>query len=687
MSIPPGSLVAQYDLNSLTSYPGTGSTLFDISGNNADISLTNTGYLDFNSYNSLVFTKSPSSYGTYTGDLGLGTTTPIFTFFMWVKPNDVTNGVSYSWFISYGKESGAVGGAPMILPYFAASPNLVASFGSGKADINTGTALTNDQWVCLATTCDGTTYRLYKNGVQVGSALLSGAQIISPQSLALNYIVDNPGLGALDYELNLLNVYDSALSSGDILALYNETKTRFPIYSYDFSNSLTYSGSGDTVYDLSRNLNLPIVNGTTFAGSGVSKYFSFDGSNDYIGFESGITGVGNTFTIDMWLQSDNDSSIRAPFSSGTNGGGFTGPTIYLNDPSSGNVTGCFNFGVGNCDSTISLSTWTNFVYTGDGTTVKLYKDGSLADTASQGIGSWNTGAFLMGRNAGGSASFQGKIAILDIYDVALGSTEVSNNYSAQSPRFLPAPPTPALIASYDFSDPSCWPGSGNTVFDLTSEGNDLAITSTGFGGTGQSVYASFNGDTSYLYNGNFSSSGSTFSGDEFTLSLWHYYPNTQANQATMIMGGNGAFQSGIQIQVNGDDLNKITAAFGAVLNEDGQLIGNANTTNTWNMSTVTGDGTTLKLYQNGALIGSTSQTGQWDGPGFILGRPLGDSSQPSPESPGYRYDGNIALVEVYNYAIGSTTVSDLYTNQSTRFPAPTYAGNVGGRQFAQGFNG
>jgi hypothetical protein len=196
---------ASYDLNNLSSYPGTGNTLYDLSGNNADITLSNTSYFDSPTYdyNSLVFTKAATSIGTYSGSLGLGTTNPNFTFFMWVKPVDVTNGVNYSWFISYGKEDGALGGAPMILPYYAGSQNLSTGFGSGQALIQTGTGLTLNDWVSLATTCDGTTYKIYKNGAQIGSTTLSGAQIVAPEVLALNYLTGNPGLGTLDFEFNL----------------------------------------------------------------------------------------------------------------------------------------------------------------------------------------------------------------------------------------------------------------------------------------------------------------------------------------------------------------------------------------------------------------------------------------------------------------------------------------------------
>jgi hypothetical protein len=221
------NLVASYDLNSLVSYPGTGNTLYDLSGSNADITLENTSYYDGASYNSLIFTEASGSRGTFTGDLGLGTTTPVFTFFIWVKPTALSTGYTYGTIVQYGKESGSVGGAPAIYPEWNGNNNLSATFGSGKADINTGTPVTLDEWICLATTCDGTTYKLYRNGSLVGSTALSGAQIVSPQQLVLNYLVNNPTVFQTSFEFNFLNVYNTALSAGDITTLYDDTVSRF----------------------------------------------------------------------------------------------------------------------------------------------------------------------------------------------------------------------------------------------------------------------------------------------------------------------------------------------------------------------------------------------------------------------------------------------------------------------------
>lgn len=469
------------------------------------------------------------------------------------------------------------------------------------------------------------------------------------------------------------------------------------VASYDFSDPVCYPGSGSTVFDLEGSLNLPIVN-ATYGGTGQSKYFNFNGSNALIGKNS-VTGFGNTFSISMWAQYPAAATSQMfAFSAGTySASNGAGPQSSI---TSTVIDVSFNDGIGLTSFSTSPDVWHYYTFTNDGTTTKGYKDGVLAASVAQGVGSWDNGGLYLGVpiNSGGAYYpgyyYNGQIAIFDIYNTALSAGDITTIYNNTETRFnvTPPPPVTTLIGSYDFSDITCWPGSGNTVFDLTAENNDLTLSNPSggavtFGGTGQSVYASFNGDTTYLYRSQFSSSGSTFGGGDFTLSVWHNYNNPQSNQATFIMGGNGAAGSGIQLQVNGSDADKVTAAFGIEITEGGQLIGNSNTSTTWHMSTVTGDGTLLKLYQDGALIGSTSEAGTWDGRGFIIGRGLGASYQPSPAGPGLRYAGQIGIAEVYSGALGSTDVSDLYDLQSPRFYPIPYQSIVGGRQFGQGFNG
>lgn len=221
------NLVAKYDLNDPLSYSGTGSTLFDLTPNNYDITLDyGPTYHTYSGYNALEFNRTSGTTATRVGSLGLGTSSPKFTFALWVKPIDLTNPVNYSWFFSYGKENGAIGGAPMILAQYNGPLNLTSSFGSARAMYQSGIALTTNEWAFLTTTCDGTNHKLYLNGTFLGQAALSGAQIETPEVLAINYLTGT-SIGLCTFELNYLEIYDKALSVDAINEIYNNTVSRF----------------------------------------------------------------------------------------------------------------------------------------------------------------------------------------------------------------------------------------------------------------------------------------------------------------------------------------------------------------------------------------------------------------------------------------------------------------------------
>lgn len=84
-------------------------------------------------------------------------------------------------------------------------------------------------------------------------------------------------------------------------------------------------------------------------------------------------------------------------------------------------------------SSNALATWYHFVYVYDGTTVKIYKNGSLIRTATV---SWNTlnnnDIFNLGKDFGGAAAFNGAIDDLKIYDRALSQTDITSVYTTLS---------------------------------------------------------------------------------------------------------------------------------------------------------------------------------------------------------------------------------------------------------------
>jgi hypothetical protein len=145
---------------------------------------------------------------------------------MWIKTTSFT--ANDSVVFSYGRENPSIGGIPFIMNrYF--SNVAYTEFGSGQADIAPGTPTVLNEWTNYCITSDGTTYKFYIDGALVGSTALSGADIWTLPQLTIG---DFDAVGAgypSNIEFNLLDVYDIALSAGEITTLYNETVTRFVI--------------------------------------------------------------------------------------------------------------------------------------------------------------------------------------------------------------------------------------------------------------------------------------------------------------------------------------------------------------------------------------------------------------------------------------------------------------------------
>ena len=695
MAIPPASFL-KYDFSDPACYPGSGTTITDLSTN-----------LDGSTTGSPTYVSDgQQSYFSITSDSqkvwSNGYNFPAKNIYTISAIFQVSAQNNYNTVLALAQNNGN-GTTPFInVPFnHTAEYNFPGSSnGFNVGTITSNLKLQNDTWNLLVLTADGTTQKVYLNGILVGSVAHTNSFNGSAARLQTGY-PDFIGDFAIQ-KVAIMQMWESALTATQVKDLADFYRTRFslyqPINSYDFSESQSYPGSGTSVFDLAGSLTLPIVN-ATYAGTGQSKFFSFDGNGDYIGTTS-VTGLGDTFSVNIWYEPTAvNATVRNLWQVGVGSTG-TNPGVILNSPSTSDLTSTFN-GIGQTQATgvLTANTWQMATVTADGSTHKIYIDGVLDASVSQGIGEWATGGFAIGAGVDGSGNISagadgllGNVAVFDVYNSALGSTDITNIYNETETRFYPAPPVgPVLIGSYDFSDPLCYPGTGTTVFDLTANNNDLVMNGSGaqpsYGGTGQSKHFSFlNDNINNLYCSQFSALGTTFGGSSFTLSAWHNYDNTQQDNAAILFGGNGANNDGVTIQVTGNDGNKI---YGGIFGSSA-AVGIANTANTWHMSTLTGDGTTLKIYQDGALIGSTSQVGSWNGRGFVLGRYLNASYNPVGTGNQFRYAGLIGIAEVYSGALGSTDISNLYATQEPRFypspPAP-YQGIAGGRQFAQGFNG
>ena len=677
MAIPSGSLKLSYDFSNPACYSGSGSTVYDLTLNNVNATITNATYVSDGSASHFNFNGTNA---VITSNLYNQSSKTVMTYNCWGLYSSTA--VGYMFITGLGTLGPSGGGSPVFAVNEATANEYRFNFGYGYGAVTAPSYI--NQWAMLTITADGTTVKFYINGVLVDTASQGVAQIDSgPQRTRLG-AYDTSG-GFFAGKIATFDYYNVALEAADILSIYNSTRSRFDtlVASYDFSDPLCYPGTGNTVFDISgNNNNLALFNSPTFGGSGQSQTLTFNGTTQYGFRNSPIIGLSNTFTYNIW----------AKFPSTTDPATYNLAFAYGSEFPSSNWTGLFNnrlnseitFSTGGISGinletavTPNLVDFYNIIVTNDGSgsnNLKVYINGALNATGTFALNFEPSAVFSLASNIALDGKSNISVGLVEFYNTALGSTAVTALYNSQQSRFIPPSPpvTPVLIGSYDFSDPACWPGSGNTAYDLTAENNDLLLNIVSFGGTGQSKFASLNGDTSWMYKGQFSASGSTFNSDQFTISVWHNYgtQGTFGGVSYIVMGGVTAFGQGPSIVVDNSD-QKVRGVFGAEITAGGWVTGIANTNNTWHMTTLVGDGTNFLLYQDGALTGSTTQNGQWGGSNLVFGRPSQFPTGPAQGSFGHKWGGLLGIAEVYSGALGSTDISDLYDLQQPRFYTPT----------------
>ncbi len=339
---------------------------------------------------------------------------------------------------------------------------------------------------------------------------------------------------------------------------------------------------------------------------------NFIPSANYLVYDSNAAYLQNlsSFTISTWAQSSDwsNSSNHIVMDFGNN---------YIDKVSAQNsdAGGYFNIGSTSNSATVRTpsltgSGWKLFTWVYDGTIVRLYIDGVQVATSSPVSGIWYHNSSLKL----GGVNFSGQMDEVRVYNRGLTPSQVQQLYN-----FAPGP------VGYWKMDESAWvnncstlsahdsSGYGNDAIDCTSNSGAGAIAGSlgKYGKAGQ-----FNtSNTSVLMAP--SSSTSLDLNTQGSIEAWFNlsaYANSQysdlriiakkrnssnINPYEMSVGYTSGGGSGYTGTFNGSIAN------GSTSNE---ITGSNLSLNSWNYGTLTWDGSTVKLYLNGALVGSTSQT-------------------------------------------------------------------------------
>jgi len=322
--------------------------------------------------------------------------------------------------------------------------NLQVFLGNGSSWVGAPaisySSLTVDTWYHITFTCDGTTSRLYLNGVSIGTSS------IIPSGFGSYFYIGHltGGVSSLEYlngHISSVQLYATALSATQVLQNYEAQKSKFTvsiiqqglILNLDAGNPISYAGSGTIWYDANGLSNSgTLTNGPTYSTTN-GGIINFDGVDDYC--MSYVASISASSTVCIWIKSSNYAA-KIPLS--IDGDNYSsGPNIFF----SGNyINWNTGDGAGNPFSNSSYpdSNWHYIVVTNDASTnAKLYIDGVLIGTAGyRSTASTSFSPFWLARFHGdNNYTINASIGSSQLYNRVLSASEVLQNYNFTKGRF------------------------------------------------------------------------------------------------------------------------------------------------------------------------------------------------------------------------------------------------------------
>ncbi len=433
-------LVLNIDPSNPNSYPGTGNTIYDLSG------FGNTGTL------SAGLTFSSLNGGSIVNDAGnkvlsypsANFSTNNFTMEAWVsvKSYPGTNAV----FIS---NRGTSDNGWLLDVTFNKKGRIFIQRDAGTSySLETINDLGLNKWANLSVVRNGTNLSLYRDGIFQNSTTLPlnyNIQSAYANDYALRYFTSN---GPLDGNISTIKYYNRALTQQEILQNYNATKKRFVnplppvrnglVLELDAGQRASYPGTGNTWYDLSGNsLNGALTNGPTFAGLGATSSIVFDRTNDYIlvgdsSLLSSFTGM--TLEIIVKYTSTTDQIFAQKWNYTLGNDGYT-----LEILSSQIVGACYS--AGSSYLAVSISNYPanniyHITFTLNGSTQTLYINGVSVATNSGGSVPITAGRNLMiGQRSSAGTYFGGNNYLTKFYNRGLSAYEIKQNFDFYRTRY------------------------------------------------------------------------------------------------------------------------------------------------------------------------------------------------------------------------------------------------------------
>jgi hypothetical protein len=659
-------LVIQLDAHTSSSYPGTGTTVYDITGG-YNHTLIGATYTVLNGIKCFDCT-------TGTNRVDYNATGPLlpnsgYTYITWARLISSNAGFRT---VLYTK------GPPKITPItIPDGTNTLGYWATGFVSSGYDLSGETSVWVQYAVVGTNSSQTFYINGSQVGSTINEGAGGTTHWGWGNNDIVAQPW----GHVANMY-FYNRQLSLSEITQQYNflaprfveptptptststptvtptntntptntetptNTPTNTPTFTTTPTNTPTPSVTPIPVTGYGYNL-VVLPYQVPTSGNTIFPNLSVPGSN------TGLTNP-NTFNINgvYWSIVDNTSVNRVSYYSGMTGVSVTAyftqngdtaiysgsPTAFVYDPSGGgNIN--YNTNARPGQLTLIQSASTNFV-TGQTVYISYVVNASVTPTPTPTSTSTPT--------------------VTPTNTNTPTNTQTPTNTPTTTPTPTSAPVLTNLVLYYDPSNSSSYSGTGTTVNDLSANGLNGTMSNITF----TSPYFTYNGSTSQVSraDNNLLEPGT----GDFTLEVWVYYSVIAGNQRTFISktnngGGASDWSYGLRTNIAGDTYLEVGNGTTSVTSPSFTV-----SANTWYQ--VVGVWTnvasnSIELYINGTSQGSNSHSFA-----SILNstNPLYLGNYNGNEYP-QQFNGRMGVVRMYSRALSSSQVQQNFNADKSKY--------------------
>jgi hypothetical protein len=642
-------LIANFDAGWYNSYPGTGTSIHDISGNFITGTLFNGVGFSSIGQGSLSF-DGTDDYVQITQTLS----TPI-TICGWVRYN--TQGKTLNtWLNSNPHQVIALSlnrtGVGDIYVYIGNGSSWL-----GVPAIISSANMVVDTWYHLAFVSTGSGSVLYMNGVNVGS---SG---ISPSGWGTFYRLGGLNFGGewLDGNIATTSIYNRALSQSEIIQNFNAQRYRFGINNdvitggqvnyLNASETVSYPGSGTSWKDLSGNqTNATLYNGPTF--NSTTEGIVFDGSDDYALY--GVN-LGPAYTVITVAKSTN--AVWNDFS-GLGSRRILGGFILHNNTDTINTTFYYIKPPFDYVSFATLEPSDNniqrphfYAMSTNGTNLhKAYIDSNVSSTSvtSENLTSSSGGVYLA------KDDFLDRYNGMTIYKHMIYSRQLSDTEILQN-LYQGNIVTNNLQVLMDAGNRISYDATGTVFYDLTANLNNanLVNTPTWENSVGGNLY--FDGVNEYF---DFTSTtGIRLNGDYSTFSMWCYIRSVGPNGYAELYSVWGANRTAIKWQSDGVGMDANGDFYNVFVNT-------TNPYNQWMNITCVIDrvNSVFKVYRNGVFIGSDTFTSYSATSTSVT---VGGNTLTG--NGGDYIKGSISNLMVYNIELTPIQIADNFNAYKSRF--------------------